>query len=122
MSSISRMPREGLLYRDEGTPRAEKRPTWRTDQKIVVWMKDLVRKHGRRRDVMVDFCADKCFTAEVFILLQQHRKVLAHDVGSGILTAVKINFVLMFVSWVLSLKSDISGSGEVKAAAKVFKE
>lgn len=71
---------------------------------------------------MTDVCAGPCFKAIVCMLLVQHRSSAACDVDSGLPTAADADFVLRFVFQVPNLKSDTTGSKEVKAAAKVSKD
>lgn len=56
------------------------------------------------------------------MLLDKHRKFVGCILNFELLTAANADFVLAFVTQVLNSKADISGSGEVKAAAKFLKE
>lgn len=94
---------------------------WRPKQKNKSLTKDLVRSSSRPENTVVKFCASTCSTAEACILLDQRRTFVGCDVNSELPTSAEADFVLTFASPVLSKKSDISGSAEVVAAAKVLK-
>lgn len=68
LSSISRVQREEMLYRDEGTPGAGTRRMWRPKQMNVGWMKDLVRELNKDGDVVMEVPAGVCFTAKACML------------------------------------------------------
>lgn len=52
----------------------------------------------------------------------QHRKSVGYDVDSEVLRAAEPDVLLTFASQVLNAKFDISESGDVEAAAVVFKD
>lgn len=122
MMNIPRVPREEVLYRSEGRGSRGRRAMWRPEQKNVSWMKDLVGKFTRGRDVVMDFCTGTYPTAKTSMLLDQHRKFVGCDLDSDLLMAAKPDLLLTFALQVLNPKSDITGDEEVRAAARAFKE
>lgn len=82
----------------------------------------LVWNFKRQGDVVMHFCSGTCYTAKECMLPEQQKTSERCDVYSEALTATETDLVLMFFSQVLNAKSDISGSEEVAAAAKVFKD
>lgn len=85
-------------------------------------MKGLMQKLSRPDDLVVNFYAGARFAAKVCMLLDQHRKFVIRHVTSETLSATEAGFVLTFASQVLSLKYDISCSGKVNDATKMFEE
>lgn len=83
-------------------------------------MKDPKLKTSKAGDLVIDFCAVTCFKAKVCMLLDQHKTFVGCDLDSTVLSAAEPDLVLTVVSQVLRPTSDIRGSGEVKAAAKLL--
>lgn len=98
MSKIPRVPKKKMLYQDEGTSRARRRAMWRPQQKNVFYIKDLVRKFSRLRDVVIDFCTGTCSAEKACMLLDQHRKFVECDLNSEMLTAAETVLLLVFAS------------------------
>lgn len=83
---------------------------------------DLVWKLCRCEEVIMDFCAGKCSTSKACLLIDQYRKLVGRGVDSELLAAAETDLLLAFVFQVRDPESDIIGSGEMKAAAKVPSE
>lgn len=96
MSSISQVPREEMLYKDETFERARNRAMWWLEQKHMPWMTILLRKVNRHGNMLMDFCASTCFTAEALILPDQHERFVKCSVSPELLTAAGPDFVLRF--------------------------
>lgn len=64
MTKTLPLPRQEVLYRDGGTPRAGKLAIGRPEQKKESWRVDLVRKFSRREDFVIDFYACTCSRAK----------------------------------------------------------
>lgn len=71
-------------------------------------------------NLVMDFGAGTCSTAEVCMLIVQHSKFLGCTLNPEVLVAAEPYLVLTLAFQVLNPKSDISESVEVEAAAKVF--
>lgn len=120
MSSTPRLPKKEVLCQEEGTPRGGRRAVRRAEQKNVSRMKELVRKPSTSGDV-VNFSASACSTAKVCVLHDQPRKLVGCGLSPEMLDSVETDPVLTFVSQTLAPKSDISGHGDVRVAAKFIK-
>lgn len=69
----------------------------------------------------MDFCGGTCSTAKAFVFSDQHRTFVGCVVDCDVLTAAEADHLLTFASQVSDTISEINGSAEVKATAKVFK-
>lgn len=55
------------------------------------------------------------------MLLDEHRKFLRRDMDPDVLSATDPDLVIISVSQVLSLRSDLSESGQIEATARFSK-
>lgn len=104
--------------------RREYHESWDTgnvEQSSFSCKTNLVQKLSRFGDVAIDFVAG-IIKSENMRLRAQQKKFMTCDVHSELLIATKANVVLTFVFQILESKFRISGSAEVNAAAKVFRE
>lgn len=89
--------------------------------KRASWIKNTVQSFSIPGDVGREFCASTCSTAKKSVLLDHHRTFSGSDVDFELLKAKMAELLIELVSQVLD-PSDVSGSRELKAAAKAFKD
>lgn len=82
MSSITRVPRKEVLYRDYGAPGTGRRAVWRPERKNMSCMKDAGRTSSTRADMVRELCAPTCSTAESCMMLDHNRKFVRRNVDS----------------------------------------
>lgn len=81
-----------------------------------------MRKFSKLEDMVIKFFAGICSTAKEYMFLGEHRNFAACNECSEMLDAAEENNVLTSVSEMPGPKFDMSGSGEVKAAAEFIKD
>lgn len=80
----------------------------------------LVQKVSKAGDLVIDFRNGTYSSSSACIFFDPYRKFMECSEDRKGLSAAEADLARTFVSWVLSLKSDIRQSGEIQAAAKVF--
>lgn len=119
MNEILHVPPEQLFVVSE-RERSGRNRVMRSEQMSVAWMQDILSMVSKAEQEEVDPCAGTSATVKKYMILPPHCEFVGCEIDTDCYNQTSISLLGTISTQVLNENWDITGSNEIREAAKLF--